>query len=219
VPGTDTALFGRRYSQIPPEEAKRLAERILKDVPVPSPGFGYVWKIPDEGLNAEAIRVNEKDFVVFAPAKGGSEVRRDDKPYFLNGVLYFTLDLELVNGGKVLRGNIGEPKRQIPEQCVDTEMRRKFSILCKSFPVTTAAAQDNIQENILERGGYSVYVGKEGIRLSRSFSDTIAIFFDQPIENFSFGPPHPLYPISLSTPSTGTGGIVLKVAGKTLLLR
>jgi hypothetical protein len=59
-------LRQRRYSMIDPEDARTLATQLLEKKQLPNPGPFASWKLPSSKLHAEAVRIDNDDYLLFA---------------------------------------------------------------------------------------------------------------------------------------------------------
>lgn len=113
----------RRYSTLPTDEARQIAERAISSKQIAGLYSSIVdtWILPTHGpLYVQGVRINQSDSVVFAAAKSSQLMRMykrglppnvpattmDPIPFHLNGVLVSTVDLELANqpGQLIKRG-------------------------------------------------------------------------------------------------------------------
>jgi len=160
----------RKYSLMAAEEARQLVEKIIKNKEVPPPGhMTTYWKLPETGLYAQGVKINDNGYIVFAPAEpkiivyraadnllvllpkmekaiiSGTQERKGIT-FLLNGILFATVNFEVVNKPTFVHSQNGEWRRELP---------------------------------ILEKGGYKWSVGAVGILLEKDHNERL-ISFEEP---------------------------------------
>lgn len=163
----------RKYSPMPVEEARKLVEKHIKNNDVPSRPLSS-WKLPESGLYAQGIKINDNDYIIFAhvepnevlrifaenlsefiPKIGKNYTNTSATPeirFLLNGIIFSTVDFKVVN---------------------NPTFTRNERLYCRA-------------KQVIEKGGYTWYIGAVGILLKQQpSSDVLIISFEEPITGFS----------------------------------
>lgn len=220
----------KNVSRINTEEVKSILDKRISnsEIPTGSESFSFVkssWKLPEAKVFAEGVRAGDNEYFLVAsaeasqllnPAKGNlaqfiPEIGDAEQFFLLNGVLFSSVDFEVVNGA-VLSGGGARATQGITkgEPLI-------FASDHSAFGGWTKASQR------LTSGGYVWYLGEPGLYLKGlSPQQDRLICFERPLLDFlaSIKTRMPIqFQFSLTADPNESSGFLFEIAGRAIELR
>ena len=225
----------RKYAPMSAEEARQLIRKAIEkgEIPPPLPGSDLqgtsYWKV-GEDFQAFGIKINDNDYIVFAPAKAleivtmrkrnlpeiipAAKEGKDETSFSLRGVFFSTIGLDVLES-QVLSLDGGQYKTLVILLREGETLNDKTPVE-QTIVTRSGGGKWSREPQIIERGGYKLCVGVNGVLLLKKNGfggDPWLIAFGEPLKE---KPSQSVYQVELST-SAGQPSVVFRIDEKDIL--